>query len=138
MAKSYPPFARYRKKGRQALRKKDIDFNRAEFEKKLDAAMADMEVEANKEIRQLAETAATFVRRNAPVGGPYDDGRTPGRLRRGIGARRAEDERGYYVDVYVMAFYAHMVEYGTEHSAPHPFFRPGILSAIAQFQRAGR
>jgi len=45
-------------------------------------------------------------------------------------ARRAAAGEGSFAEVYVgpdaRAFYAHLVEFGTDHSAPQPFLRPAF------------
>ena len=52
-----------------------------------------------------------------------------------IDVNRGRDERGFYVDFAVGAFYSSFQEYGTVHQPPRPRFRPAVAQAINQFQR---
>lgn len=108
------------------------------LEKELEQAFADLAIESEGELVRAAQVARQ--RMEATVWRDSDGDRSPASQKYGpisstIDVRRGRDERGFYVDFAVGAFYSSFQEYGTVHQPPRPRFRPAVAQAINDFQR---
>lgn len=86
--------------------------------------------------RMFVEEAQVFggiVETNAPLG-------PTGNLKSGVVEKpfqhKIKDKPAAFVAIdYRVAPHAHLVEFGTVHSAPHPFWRPALRGFTAAFYR---
>jgi HK97 gp10 family phage protein len=83
-------------------------------------------------VEDTAERVVEDARNRAPV--------RSGDLRRAIHVEQKDDLTAHVVAGDKDVFYGHMVEYGTSHSAPHPFLIPALEAnredAIRRARRA--
>lgn len=108
------------------------------LEKELEREFRALAVESEQELVAVARLAEK--RMQATVWRDNDGERSPASQKYGpisstIGVHQGHDEKGFYVDFSVGAFYSSFQEYGTVHMPPRPRFRPAVAQAINQFQR---
>lgn len=124
--------------------------NAADWLKGVQNGLADLELDSEEALAELAAGISKNMRDDAPVMDPEERRRrqqgekgreavrrTPGKTT--IRFRRGRDERGFYIDVGPSrgAFYLAFLEYGTSKIAARPFLRPAIEKAIAAWGTAG-
>ncbi len=107
------------------------------LEKELEKEFKAMAVESEDDLKRVAKLAERRMLITVPR--DLDGDRSPGSKKYGplastIDVASGRDERGFFVDVSVGAFYASFQEYGTLNQPPRPFFRPAVAQAVAAFQ----
>lgn len=107
------------------------------LEKELEREFRQLAVESESELLAVAKDAEQ--RMKVTVWRDTDGERSPASKKYGpisstIDVREGRDERGFYVDFTVGAFYSSFQEYGTVHIPPRPRFRPAVQQAIVRFK----
>lgn len=120
--------------------------NAPQFRREAKQAFADLALDSEDQLADLARDMSKEMRDNAPVmdaveryerqqteSGRETVRKTPGKTT--IRFARGRDREGFYIDVGPNkgAFYLSFVEWGTSKMAARPFLRPAIEAAIARW-----
>lgn len=106
--------------------------------KELEREFQKLEVESERELIDAARDAEKRMRITVwrdTEGERSEDSKKYGPISKTIHVNKGRDERGFFVDFLVGAFYARFQEYGTVHQPPRPRFRPAVAQAVNEFQR---
>jgi hypothetical protein len=112
-------------------RSSDFELDDKAFRASLKAAMKEVKLGTERDLKSLAFDVQNRARVYAPV--------DTGRLRSSIGISDGRDARGYYVTIGTAVVYAPRIEFGFKgvdslgrryFQNPQPFLRPALLEAV--------